>query len=244
LFRTNGLLISISLFFLFCFISCQKSDSATNPTPPPTSTTATDTVTDVEGNIYKTVKIGSQWWMAENLRTTKYRNGDPIPNVSDNAAWAALSTPAYCWYQNNKAGYGAVYGALYNWYAVDAESNGNRNICPTGWHVPSEAEWTTLTTYLGGLSVAGGKMKETGTSHWSAPNTGATNASGFTALPGGYRGYTSGDFGNIGSFGHWWSSTQADAALAWGEGLFTLDNPADHSTSVKKNGFSIRCVKD
>ena len=242
MFRTSGLLIPISMSFLFCFMSCKKEDSVTEPTPTPVI--ATDTVSDTEGNIYKTVQIGNQWWMAENLKSAKYRNGDPIPHVSDNTAWAVLSTPAYCWYQNDKAGYGTVYGALYNWYTVDAASNGNRNICPAGWHIPSEAEWTTLTTCLGGLSVAGGKMKEAGTSHWSAPNTGATNTSGFTALPGGYRGYTTGEFGNIGSFAHWWSSTQEDAALAWGEGLFTLDNPADHSTSVKKNGFSIRCVKD
>ena len=230
------------LLFIVTFASCKKESPVEDPPfPPPIET---GTVTDIDGNSYRTVKIGNQWWMADNLKTTKYRNGDPIPNVTDNSAWAALSTPAYCWYENNNSAYGTVYGALYNWYTVDAASNGNRNICPAGWHIPTDAEWATLTSYLGGVSQAGGKMKEAGTSHWFAPNTGATNSSGFAALPGGYRGYTTGAFGNIGIFGHWWSSTQADASLAWGEGLFNQENSADHSTSAKKNGFSIRCVKD
>ena len=202
------------------------------------------TVTDAEGHVYKTIRIGDRLWMAENLRATKYSNGDPIPNVTDNAAWAALDTPAYCWYQNNSEVYGTVYGALYNWYAVDSLSNGNRSICPVGWHIPAEAEWTALTSALGELDVAGGQMKEAGTTHWSPPNTGATNSSGFTALPGGFRGYTNGAFNQVRNFGHWWSRTSADAALAWGEGLFYLEAAADHSTSNKKLGFSIRCVKD
>jgi uncharacterized protein (TIGR02145 family) len=145
-----------------------------------TTDVETNTVTDIDGNIYHTVTIGTQVWMVENLKTTKYRNGDPIPNVTGNA-WAALTTGAYCWYNNDAATYKATYGALYNWYAV-ADS---RNIAPTGWHVPTDAEWTTLTTFLGGESVAGGKLKETGTNHWTSPNTGATNETGFTALPGG-----------------------------------------------------------
>ncbi|HVP12936.1 MAG TPA: fibrobacter succinogenes major paralogous domain-containing protein, partial [Phycisphaerae bacterium] len=157
---------------------------------------------------------------------------------------AALGTPAYCWYQNDHDAYGTVYGALYNWYAVDSLSNGNRSICPVGWHIPAEAEWTALTSALGELDVAGGQMKEAGTTHWSPPNTGATNSSGFTALPGGFRGYTNGAFNQVRNFGHWWSRTSADAALAWGEGLFYLEAAADHSTSNKKLGFSIRCVKD
>jgi uncharacterized protein (TIGR02145 family) len=211
------------------------------PTPPRAST---GNVTDIDGNVYSTVQIGDQVWMGENLRTIRYNNGDPIPLVTVNADWKVLTTPAYCWYQNNQAGYGAVYGALYNWYAVDSESNGHRSICPVGWHMPTEAEWSTLTSYLGGLGVAGGKLKESGTTHWLPPNTGATNASGFSGLPGGYRGYVSGACDNLGMFGHWWSSTSAETDLAWGEGLFFLDDPANHSTSAKKNGFSIRCIKD
>ncbi len=205
---------------------------------------ADTTVTDIDGNVYKTVRIGDQLWMADNLRTTRYSNGDPIPHVTDRVAWVALTTPAYCWYGDSETTFGATYGALYNWYAADSASNDNRSICPAGWHIPTEAEWTTLTTYLGGIDVAGGKMKEAGTSHWLAPNTGATNGSKFSGLPGGYRGYTNGAYDNVGLFGHWWSSTSRDASQAWGEGLFALEAPANHSPSVKKNGFSIRCVKD
>lgn len=211
---------------------------------PATSRASGDTVIDIDGNVYSTVQIGSQVWLGENLRTTRFNNGDQIPPVTANADWRLLSTPAYCWYQNDQAGYGAVYGALYNWYAVDSASNGNRNICPVGWHIPTEAEWSILTNHLGGLDVAGGKLKESGTAHWFPPNTGATDSSGFSGLPGGYRGYVTGACDNLGMFGHWWSSTSAGADLAWGEGLFFLDNPANHSTSAKKNGFSVRCIMD
>jgi uncharacterized protein (TIGR02145 family) len=204
----------------------------------------TQTVTDIDGNVYNTVTIGSQVWLKENLKVTHYNNGDSIPNITDNTAWASLNTPAYCWYNNDYDTYGTVYGALYNWFTTDSASNGNKNLCPLGWHIPTSTEWTTLTTYLGGESVAGGKMKEAGTAHWSAPNTGATNESDFTALPGGYRGYVNGSFNYIGIFGHWWSNTQYDTSLAWGRGLFYLDAPVNNSTSVKKNGFCIRCMKD
>lgn len=202
------------------------------------------TVTDIDGNVYRTIRIGSQLWLADNLRVTRFNNGDPLPNVTDNAAWMALTGPAYCWYLNDDATYGTVYGALYNWFAVDGASNGDRSICPVGWHVPTADDWTTLTTTLGGLGAAGGKLKEAGTAHWLAPNTGATNESGFTALPGGYRGYATGAFNLVRQFGHWWSSTAADQSQAWGEGLFYLDNAADHSPSMMRSGFSIRCVRD
>ena len=239
----KNLLIYLLSTVLLLVIGCEATDSSddnNNQNPP----NETGTVTDVEGNVYKIVKIGDQWWMAENLKTTKYRNGDPISNVTDNSAWAALNTPAYCWYENNTATYGTVYGALYNWFTVDAASNGNRSICPTGWHIPTEAEWTTLTTFLGGLNVAGGKMKEVGTSHWSSPNTGASNTSDFTGLPGGFRSYVDGSFQYLGNFGHWWSRTQGDGTQAWNIGLFYLDSSVNNSLSVKKLGFSIRCVKD
>ncbi|MBU1100117.1 MAG: fibrobacter succinogenes major paralogous domain-containing protein [Bacteroidetes bacterium] len=234
----KGLAFFLIIMLMLATVACQNDESY------PADENESGLVADVDGNVYHTVTIGSQVWMAENLIVTHFSNGDPIPNITENTDWAALTTPAYCFYENNSSTYGIVYGALYNWYTVDPASNGNKNICPDGWHIPTEAEWTTLTTYLGGSSVAGGKMKEAGTSHWSAPNTGANNSSAFTALPGGYRAYTNGTFDNIGIFAHWWSSTQADASLAWGEGLFTMENPANHSTSMKKNGFSIRCVKD
>jgi uncharacterized protein (TIGR02145 family) len=192
-----------------------------------------NTVTDIDGNTYKTVVIGTQTWMAENLKTTKYNDDTTIPNVTDSAAWAELTTPAYCWYNNDVTTYKATYGALYNWYTVNTG-----NLCPTGWHVPSDTEWTTLTTYLSGESVAGGKLKEIGTSHWSSPNTGASNSSGFTALPGGGRG-TFSLFQNVGIFGHWWSSTDI-----WYRGLRYDKSSITRNPSIKSYGFSVRCVRD
>jgi uncharacterized protein (TIGR02145 family) len=154
-----------------------SASSASNYVTPP--------VTDGDGNVYNTVTIGTQIWMKGNLKTMKFNYGTSIPNVTDNTTWAGLTSAAYCWYNNDAATYKTTYGALYNWYAVDVASNDGKNVCPAGWHIPSDAEWTTLTDYLGGASVAGSKLKETGTTHWLSPNTGATNESGFTALPGG-----------------------------------------------------------
>ncbi len=177
--------------------------------------------------------------MAENLKTTKYRNGETIANVTDGAAWAALSTGAYCCYNNDVANK-AVYGGLYNWYAVaDA-----RNIAPSGWHVPTDSEWTTLTTYLGSESIAGGKLKETGTAHWYSPNVGATNASGFTALPGGGRLYNDGTFHGVGGNGYWWSSTEGDAIFAWGRYFGYGSAHAYLDYDYKQYGFSVRCIQD
>ncbi len=192
-------------------------------------------VTDIDGNVYKTVKIGNQVWMAENLKTTKYQNGDTIPTVKVDATWATLTTGAYCTYEN-----GAItYGALYNWHAV-ADS---RHIAPAGWHVPTYAEWTTLTDYLGGEDVAGGKLKETGTIHWIEPNSGATNSSGFTALPGGVRSTNTTFFG-IGYNGDWWTASEASPDGAWNRYLsYILPNVSKNSI-LKTNGFSVRCLRD
>ena len=199
------------------------------------------TMTDIEGNEYKTIAIGTQTWMAENLKTTKYRNGDPIPNVIDNAAWAALATGAFCWYNNDAATYKATYGALYNWYAV-ADI---RNIAPTGWHVPTNAEWTTLTDYLGGEGIAGGKLKESGSSHWYSPNYGATNITGFTALPGGYRYDSVGIFYYVEYNVHWWTSTARNASFAWYRALYYNGSNVDrYSDFHEPYGFSVRCVRD
>ena len=196
-------------------------------------------VLDIEGNQYKAVKIGTQTWMAENLKTTKYNNGTPITNVTGNAAWAALATGAYCDYSNTPSN-SVTYGRLYNWYAVNTGK-----LAPTGWHVATDAEWTTLTDYLGGSeSEAGGKLKEAGTSHWIPTNFGGTNSSGFTALPGGYRKYLDGTFGNLGIYGYWWSSTARDATGAWG---FQLNNGNFFAYRIYGNlpyGFSVRCVRD
>src|ERR1035437_4285243 len=213
------------------------------------------TVIDIEGNVYKTIQIGSksiqstQVGMAQNLKTTKYNDGTPIPNTTDNTTWPALTTGAYSDYSNTPSN-STTYGRLYNWYVVDnnavtkVASNGGKNVCPTSWHMPTDAEWTTLTTYLGGESVAGGKLKETGTTHWTTPNTGATNETGFTALPGGYR-YYDGPYDGIGVYGYWWSSTEySTTSDAWFR-LMYYDYPSIYRNgSFEPFGFSVRCVRD
>jgi len=196
------------------------------------------TVTDIDGNVYHTVPIGTQVWMVENLKTTRYNDGTPIPNVTDNTAWAYLTTPGYCWYNNDLATYKNTYGALYNGYTVDLYSNGGKNVCPTGWHVPSFDEFATLTTYLGGVAVAGGKLKETGTTHWTAPNTGATNETGFTALPGGFRNnyssfYLIGNVCYLRYDGGFYVSNIGYNNGVWGIGYNDVIS-----------GYSVRCLKD
>ena len=197
------------------------------------------TVTDASGNIYPTVVIGTQVWMAENLRTEKYRNGTPIPNVTDNISWRNSITGAWSFYNNSSAN-NSTYGKIYNWYAV----NDINQICPTGWHVPTDTEWATLTTFLGGLSVAGGKMKTTGTTNWQSPNATATNSSGFSGLPGGIRS-TSGNglFTNIGTNGYWWSSTIVSVS-AWFRNLFYNDGSVVRNSYSRSVGMSVRCIAD
>lgn len=204
------------------------------------------TVTDQDGNTYKTIVIGTQTWMAENLRTTKYQNGDDIPEVKENSAWANLKTGVYCnpvRIDSNE--FVATYGRLYNWYAV----SDSRNLAPSGWHVCTEDDLTELIDYLGGLNVAGGKLKESGVSHWSL-SIEATNETGFTALPTGYLNPGSyinpGDFFAIGYslYGHFWNDTEVNnnEASEWtlvynGGGIWIFQNP-------KEFGCSVRCVKD
>ena len=203
-------------------------------------------ITDVEGNSYKTVYIGTQTWMAENLKVSKYNDGTTIPNVTDNIQWAQLSlwstgAWAYC---NNDAANNAKYGKLYNWHVVGSSS---KNVCPTGWHVPGDDEWTVLTDYLGGVNVAGGKLKEVGTSSWNSPNREATNTSLFSALPGGSRRYN-GDNGAIGISGSWWSSddctVQGSPSIAWYRNISFENGSADRFYNIKEGGFSVRCIKD
>jgi len=200
-------------------------------------TFAAITPADGDGNTYNTVTIGSQVWMTSNLNTSKYNDGTTaIPNVTDPSAWAGLSTGAYCDYDNTPSN-STTYGKLYNWYAVNTAK-----LCPTGWHVPTDTEWTTLTDYLGGLSVAGGKLKEAGTAHWPTPNTGATNEVGFTALPGGYRA-TNGTFFDIGYYGHWWSSPELNTNSAWYRTMhYNLSDVSRYSTN-QTFGFSVRCLR-
>jgi len=197
-------------------------------------------VTDIEGNTYKTIKIGSQWWMTENLKVTQYRNGDVIDNEPDNDLWASLTTGAYCNYNNDES-IALTYGRLYNWYAV----NDPRGLAPAGWHVPTDSEWQTLIDFLGGDNVAGGKMNEGGYEHWSYPNT-SSNKSGFTALPGGARGaYV--NYYNIGSLAQFWSSTEISSDRAWSRyilnGGVTFSHD-EYAARDKLSGFSVRCVMD
>ncbi|HEQ98212.1 MAG TPA: hypothetical protein ENO22_02600 [candidate division Zixibacteria bacterium] len=196
------------------------------------------TMTDYDGNVYQTVQIGDQCWMMENLKVTHYRNGDPVPDVTVDADWEALITGAYCEY-NNDGGYVEVYGRLYNFYAIED----SRNLAPEGWHVPTDAEWLALINYLGGESVAGGKMKEAGTEHWAPPNDGATNESGFTALPAGARNSV-GTFYNLGSSTTFWTADENKSNVAWFWVIY-YSNPDIYSNyCYKAAGFSIRCLKD
>jgi uncharacterized protein (TIGR02145 family) len=199
-----------------------------------------DKITDKDGNVYTSVTIGTQTWMDENLKTTKYNDGTAIPNVTDNTEWSALTTGAYCWLDNNASTYKATYGALYNWYTVSTTINGGKNVCPMGWHVPTDAEWTTLTDYLGGVGAAADKLKEAGTTHWTSPNTGG-NETGFTALPGGNR-VNSGQFSNVGFEGAWWSATEYDTRYARYREIY--ERNVHSGWYDKRAGMSVRCVKD
>ena len=185
-----------------------------------------------------TVTICAQVWTTKNLDVTTYRNGDAIPQVTDPTAWANLTTGAWCYY-NNDAANGAIYGKLYNWYAV----NDTRGLAPTGYHVPSDGEWTTLETCLGGSLVAGGAMKEVGYTHWLSPNTGATNSSGFAGLPGGFR-FNVGAFLNVGYSGYWWSSTEDGTPDAWTRALGYYYSSVVRLNYDKAIGFSVRCLRD
>ena len=195
-------------------------------------------IDDVEGNTYNTVAIGTQVWMAENLKTTKYNDGTNIPLVTDNTVWSNLTTPGYCWFNDNQASYMDTYGALYNWYSVNTGK-----LCPTGWHVPTDADWTMLSTFLGGENIAGGKLKEIGTIHWKSPNSGATNESGFTALPGGNR-TDNAIYYDVGNFGYWWSDTGDNTTSAWLRYLNYNYSTLNKVSYDRKSGFSVRCLKD
>ena len=207
------------------------------------------TVTDIDGNVYRAVKIGSRWWIAENLKVTHYRNGEAIPNVTDKTEWSNLTAGAYCNYNNNENN-AVTYGRLYNWFSVID----SRNIAPVGWHVPDDEEWKQLEMYLGmSQSQAdaigargtdeGGKLKEAGITHWASPNTGANNESGFTALPGGYGGWD-GSFGDMGSSTTFWSAAEGGSNLAWGRRLNHNRSEVTRASYEKRAGFSVRLVTE
>lgn len=242
-------ILKYSLFIAsmaFIFSACRKdgnNDNTVNSTNGKTtavfnSTVTYDTMTDQDGNIYKTVTIGSQTWMAENLRTTKYNEGSSIPYVRGNDKWSSLTSGAYCNTGNTLSDDTiATYGRLYNWYAVNTG-----RLAPLGWHVPSRLEWMQLTDYLGETANNGIKLKEAGSLHWSwHPYAMATNESGFTALPGGSR---KNNFHSVGYSGCFWSSTLYFPGVAWYLEMVSAGDYAVISFADKESGFSVRCLKD
>ena len=208
---------------------------------PKTTISNPTIVADISGNVYPVVTIGTQVWMGENLRVEKYNDGTSIPLVTDNAVWAANYTnktklPMMAWYANDKATHTAnKNGALYNWYAVDG-----KKLCPTGWHVPTDAEWTTLTNYLGGETGAGMKLKST--SGWSVLN--GTNDVNFTALPSGSRYFGDGTFNVLGSYGGWWSTSAYVTQYAWSRSMNNSSGNVNRFGNNHENGLSVRCLRD
>jgi uncharacterized protein (TIGR02145 family) len=197
----------------------------------------TKTITDIEGNKYDTVGIGTQIWMSSNLRVTKLNDGTQISPGADTSVWLNGDIPQYCWNDNDSVTYKNPWGALYNWYTVNTGK-----LCPTGWHVPSDSDLTVLTTFLGGESAAGGKLKEVGTSLWYYQNIGATNSSGFTWLPAGMRGY--GMFGGVGIDGFTWTNTESSTTNAWFRSVIRSSAAVSRANTAKKDGLSVRCLKN
>jgi uncharacterized protein (TIGR02145 family) len=195
-------------------------------------------VTDYDGNIYDTVNIGGRIWLKQNLRVTHYNDGTPIPNVSDNLVWGLLTTGARCYYGHDSASNDSVYGALYNFFAVSNPAL----ICPPDYHIPTDAEWTAMESFLGGSIVAGGPLKETGFFHWMSPNVGASNSSGFTALPAGGR-MPNHSFGYIHENGIFWTST-ASGANAYGRYVWYMFAGVERDPYPKRTGVSIRCIRN
>jgi uncharacterized protein (TIGR02145 family) len=194
-------------------------------------------ITDVDGNVYTSVTIGTQVWMVENLKVTHYRNGDVIPNVQVDALWYNLLSGAYVDYGNIPSN-GEIYGKLYNWYAV----SDSRKLAPIGWHVATDAEWLALRNFLGGESIAGGKIKDP--AHWEGSNLVATNESGFTALPAGRHNTPLSGLPSLGWYGYWWSSTEYSTSDGWYWSVNLWDNGLWQYYSTKNCGFSVRCLKD
>ncbi|MDP4203055.1 MAG: fibrobacter succinogenes major paralogous domain-containing protein [Bacteroidota bacterium] len=236
------LITSLSIVSTSCSKDNDKSDDAVKiiTTAKFNPNVSYGNMTDQDGNIYKTITIGTQTWMAENLRTTTYNDGTSIPIVTEDNKWEALTTGAYCNY-NNTIGKDtiATYGHLYNWYAVNTGK-----LAPIGWHVPSDAEWGILIAHLGNQDEAGNKLSETGTTHWNYYNK-ATNECGFTALPGGKR-FSHGSFSFLGTNGFWWSSTTNNSYSIDYSWFVLIDANQDVSRNftIRKEGFSVRCIRD
>ncbi len=241
-------LLSIAVLLFAFATACEKTDDPGGDTP------SAGTVKDADGNKYNTVKIGNQVWMVENLKTTKYNDGTPIPNVTDNSEWANLTTGAYCNYDNLESN-AATYGRLYNWYAVNTGK-----LAPAGWHIPTDDDCTILENYLiaNGYNYDGTKDVDKvakslcAKTNWALSSVAGTpgaapennNSSGFTALPGGHRGYGDGTFGYIGEYGHWWSSTEINDYSAYRRNLYYDSEGLYRDGSGKGSGISVRLVRD
>jgi len=237
------ILLNTMLLIIIMLVSCSKKDDPINQVNNQNSAT----VTDIDGNVYHTVTIGTQTWMVENLKTTRYNDGNAIPLVADNATWT-MTTPGYCWYNNDAATYKNMYGALYNWYTVNTGK-----LAPTGWHVSTDAEWTTLTNYVTanlGTSLNVAKALAA-TTDWTTYSTTGTvgcnltlnNSTGFSALPGGSRNYD-GTFYFVGYYGYWWSSTEYITGTACCGNMKYVANYLDRYYTNEQIGFSVRCVRD
>jgi uncharacterized protein (TIGR02145 family) len=226
--RNNILLAFITVFILFALItSCKKNDEL--PVP----------VSDIDGNTYKTIKIGGKTWMAENLRTTRYNDGTEIQLITEGSRWRDATEGGYCWYNNSEeTSFREKYGALYNSYVI-----AKGNICPEGWSVPTKEDWLKLREDLGDTTTGGGRLKDKGTENWQAPNKGANNNSGFTALPAGIR-YFEGTFSSFSYFTGFWSTSDFSICSAWYISLYYGDAIIKTNYTQKKTGFSIRCIKN
>lgn len=234
---------SVAALLISLSISCKKENIGVPASSVADNSSLQEILTDSKVAVGQTVAIGTQVWMTKNLDVTHYRNGDKIPQVKSTNVWAGLTTGAWCWYKKDSAN-GVVYGKMYNWYAV----HDPRGLAPAGFHIPTDAEWTTLSIFLGSDAIAGGKMKSTGTIEagtglWHAPNEGATNSSGFTGLPGGYRDYF-GQFHDIRVKGSWWSSSEYNRDFAYSRYLYTSDSYLYRSYYSKRGGEFVRCLKD
>jgi uncharacterized protein (TIGR02145 family) len=235
--RRNYYPILIFACIVLLIFGCKKEETGNTNTD---HTGETGTVNDYDGNTYNTIGIGTQIWMIQNLNVTHYRNGDPIPNITDNNGWNATTSGAYCNY-NNDLGYSTTYGKLYNWLAV----KDTRNIAPTGWHVPTDDEWETLINFVGDKTTAGSILKEMGNTHWISGNSDATNQYGFQGLPGGWR-INMGNFFYLHERGFWWTKSNdylpGNFAHAWG---MHMDSIAITGYATIQNfGLSVKCVKD
>ena len=229
---------SKTLWIVFLFITFNSCE-VTEPVLNPDYTGQVGQVIDIEGNVYKTIGIGSQIWMAENLKTVLLNDNSPIPIILNDSIWASLHSPGYCWYNNDSTYNKKIYGALYNFYVIETGL-----LCPTGWHIPDESEWNTLGSFLGGDEIAGGKLKDYYTSYWKEPNPCLANNYGFCALPGGKRLTYSGRYFEIGERGYWWTNTSKNDFYAYSRSMFYADKSLSNFESRKIIGCSVRCIKD